>query len=258
MLSRSTARHSYNSIIAKVIFLLVLLNLLISSVLYYEHAYKQKEELFYKISDKSRALGSSIVNTVEAALKLGMPLHDLKEVDQYLSKKLSAAEEVDYLVLTDTKGEILAKNKGAFDDSFKDLFKKVSREFIEGDNAHKSLRFSNYLDLPIPITYKDQLHGFIHVGLSDRAINNRILAIFYDIALIVLASLIIGYEFISYLFLNSIVYPVRDLLNYSSNFARRDFSKISSLRSQENISGLLADFNGLISWLTERFDGVKK
>lgn len=250
----------YRKIIVRIITLFVALNLIVSTGLYYLHIKNQQEELSNKISGKCLALGSSIMETFESARNLDIPLASFKGVDEYLYKKLDSAEELDYIVITDTEGHILYKAHDAnitISESIANAFLQIAKD-ARNNLLPFSLKLSQQINFPVEMKLNNKTEGFINIGLSRQDINNRILAIFFDIAMIVVASLLIGYEFISCLFLNAVVYPFRELFANLASLINKNFKTIIQPLSKEGIDSLIIELNSLVVWLAERFANLKQ
>lgn len=250
----------YKKIIVRIITLFVAFNLLVASVLYYLHIRNQKEELANKISSKCLALGSAMIETFESTIELGIPLNKFKGVEEYLSNKLDSTAELDYIVITDSNGKLLyeASDKNIdINDNTKEAFIKIADE-AKNSSIPFSLKLQKQINFPVEIKLNDKTEGFINIGLSRKEINNRVLAILFDIAMIVVASLIIGYEFISYLFLNAIVYPFRNLFSCLNLLVKRKFKNTHQPSSNDGIDIIVNELNNMIVWLTERFALVKQ
>lgn len=250
---------SYKKIIIRIITLFVLFNLTVSSALYYLHIRNQREELANKISGKCLALGSSIMETIESALDLGIPLTKFNGVDKYLGNKLDSTAELDYIAITDSAGKVLyqATDKDiVISDATREAFLNIAADAEKG-SMPLSLNLSEQVNFPVVIKLDNKTEGFINIGLSRQEIHNRILAILFDIAMIVIASLIIGYEFISYLFLNAIVYPFRNLFASLALLVKRNFKAIYEPSSNDGVNVVMIELNNLITWLSRRFTSVK-
>lgn len=250
----------YKKIIVRIITLFVAFNLLVSSALYYLHIRNQKEELANKISNKCLALGSAIIETFESTIELGIPLNKFNGVEEYLTNKLSSTAELDYIAITDSTGKLLYKayNENiAINDQTKEAFIKIA-DAAKNGTMPLSLKLSKQINFPVEIKLNNKTEGFINIGLSRKEIHNRVLAILFDIAMIVIASLIISYEFISYLFLNAIVYPFRNLFSCLNLLVKRNFKSTHQSSSNDGINVIINELNNIIIWLAERFALIKQ
>ncbi len=259
---------SYKQSIFKIILLFVVLNLSIAFVLYLIHTNAQKEDLFLSISEKSRAVGNSAVTVIEKALDVGIPIDDLNGTTQFLNMKLKSARELEYLILTDEKGEILSKsddfvesddkNKRGSKESIKGKFKifsKIERSIEEEIQPFEIYAFYN---IPLRIVNNNKIQGYLHVGLSNRAVDANIENVFIDIAIILLAAMIIGYEFLSYIFRNVVVQPMRDFNKAVRRVVISDYSQIDTPRSHDSFGQILSGLNENIVSLTKWFNQLKE
>lgn len=244
----------YKESIFKTILTFILLNTVISIFLYTFHVSAQKEDLFTAIRDKSYSIGRSVTDLLEKSISYGVPLQNINGGNEFLTKKLNAAKEIEYIVITDEDGEIIAKNDDineggsirGFKESLKGQLISFSNMQKETDEAPYPFEIYYFHNLPFKIESNGKVHGYVHVGISNRAVNANIQNIFYDIAIILLASLIIGYEFLSYFYRNSVIQPMRDFNNAIRNIINKNFSEISAPRTTQTFGGVLKNLNGII------------
>ncbi len=259
---------SYKQSIFKIILLFVVLNLSIAFVLYIIHTNAQKEDLFLSISEKSRAVGNSAVTVIEKALDVGIPIDDLNGSTQFLNMKLKSARELEYLILTDAKGEILAKSDDFVESD--DKVKRGSKESIKGkfkvfskiersvEEEIQPFEIYAFYNIPLRVVSNNAIQGYLHVGLSNRAVDANIENVFIDIAIILLAAMIIGYEFLSYIFRNVVVQPMRDFNKAVRRIVISDYSQIDTPRSNDSFGQILSGLNENVISLTKWFNQLKE
>lgn len=263
---KALEEKSYKQSIFKITLLFIVLNFIIASFLYIYHITSQKEDLFIAMSEKSQTVGNSVVGLFQKATELGIPLTEIVGGDEYLNESLKPAKEVEYLIVTDAAGNIISKTneieekgkqagsherlKGQFK-----LFSKNTKTITEEISAFKIYSYNN---IPLRIINNGKLEGYVHVGVSNRAVDANIDNIFYDIALILLASLLIGYEFLSYIFRNSMIQPMRDFNRGLKRIMDKDFSEVESARTHDNFGNILTDLNKSTIQLAHWYGKVKR
>lgn len=253
----SSQEQNYQSTIFGIILLFVVVNLAISSVLYMYHVNAQKAALLTEISNKSRAIGSSIEDLIEHSIELGIPLENIQGKKSYLQNKLKQAKEISYLVLTDEKGNILSKTDDVRD-SLTGSFKRFAQSTVSINDKMEPFQIYSDYNIPLCINEGNHIVGFLHVGISSKLIQNNISSVFYDILVILLASLVIGYEFLNYFFMNAIVHPLRNLVRGLQSTSLRDFSSINQITMRDTISLMSERINQVIINLNTSLLSFKK
>ena len=81
---------SFKTMIFKIIAYFVITNFAIGSILYLFHIGAQKEGLFTEIAEKTHTIGSSIELLIDRAIDVGIPFTEIKGLQEYLDKKLTA------------------------------------------------------------------------------------------------------------------------------------------------------------------------
>ena len=257
---------SYKQSIFKITLLFVVLNFIIASFLYIYHITSQKEDLFSAMSEKSQTVGNSVVGLFQKATELGIPLSEIVGGDEYLNESMKPAKEVEYLIVTDATGDIISQSKEIEHDAknsgghgrLKGQFKLFSKNTKTATEEISAFKIYSYNNIPLRIMNNGKLEGYLHVGVSNRAVDANIDNIFYDIALILLASLLIGYEFLSYIFRNSMIQPMLDFNTALRRIENKDYSEIESARTKDNFGNILADLNKNTIRLAEWFATAKR
>lgn len=249
---------SFKTMIFKIIAYFVITNFTIGSILYFFHIGAQKEGLFNEIAEKTHTIGSSIEVLVNRAITVGIPFTEIKGLQEYLDKKLTATEELQYIFVTDLKGNIVAQTQNA-PGSLSGSLKQFALTTDALKDAMPPFNIFSYVNIPVPIIVEDQnnkAYGYLHLGVSVKAVQNKISDIFFDIAIILFVSLIIGFEFIRFTFVNYVVTPLNDFLSGISRMAKGDLSLISSIRAQTGIYQCLEKLNSLIGYYCSRITKI--
>ncbi len=248
---------SFKTMIFKIIAYFVITNFAIGSVLYFLHIGAQKEGLFNEIAEKTHTIGSSIELLIERAITVGIPFTEIKGLEEYLDKKLTAIEELQYIFVTDLKGNVVAQTENA-PSSLSGSLKQFALTTDALKDEMRPFNIFSYVNIPIPIIIDAQkkTYGYLHLGVSVKAVQNKISDIFFDIAIILFVSLVIGFEFIRFTFVNYVVTPLNDFLSGISRMAKGDLSLISSIRAQTGIYKCLEKLNNLISYYYSRISKI--
>jgi MFS family permease len=255
----------YKESIFKATLLFIILNVVIAFFLYFLHISAQKDALFSAIRDKSKTIGVSVVNTIKNSINYGIPLKYINGGTKYLNERLKSAKELEYIAITDMHGEIIAKsddfndgeNIKGYKESLKGKFKSFAKAQKLSTEEPRPFDAYFYHNIPLRIMVSDKVEGYVHVGISNRVIDSNIASIFYDIAFILLASLIIGYEFLNYVFRNTLIQPMRDFNQALRQVCSRDFSEVLSPRVKDSFGRALIYFNSNIFRLADAYDFLK-
>ena len=265
MQSKEFVERSYRESIFKITLLFVVLNFAVATFLYISHVTSQKEDLFVAMSEKCRTVGNSVVNLYQKAEELGIPLNETVGGNEYLDENLKFAKEIEYLIVTDGAGDIISQSTEIEDKSkrsggltrlkgrFK-LFSKTVKTVTEEISAFKIYSYNN---IPLRIMNGDKLAGYLHVGVSNRAVDENIDSIFYDIALILITCIFIGYEFLSYIFRNSMIQPMLEFDRALERINKGDYTKIELPRTKDSFGCILTELNKNSIRLTLWFEAVR-
>lgn len=264
MNSEKTEKTKFSLIIYYIITYFVLINVLVSSVLYYLHVSNQKEGVLEEIINKSRAAGHTVVSVITKGLKAGIPLTEIKGGSAYLDQKTQLTQELEYIVITDINGNFIAKSADAHNNLRGSL-----KRFVLSSNAEKEtpnpFSIFSYYNVPLKINHDNNTIGYVHVGLSEKTLEHNLKDVFYNIAVILICAIIIGYELLRFIFKNSVQLPLGDLLRGFKNLVNRNFRSRETPREGEYISEAHKRLNNIIdkiddsiSVLVQKIKGISK
>ena len=239
---------SFKNMIFKIIAYFIVTNFVVGSVLYFLHIGAQKEGLFNEISEKAHTIGSSIELLLDKAINAGIPFTEIKGLQEYLDMKLKSSEELEYIFVTDVKGNVVAQTQSAPNPIHGNL-KQFSMVTDPIKDQMKPFKIFSYVNIPITILIEEENnkhYGYLHLGVSVKAVQNKISDIFFDIAIILFVSLVVGFEFIRFTFINYVATPIGDFLAAINRMAKGDLSLVSSLRASTGIYRCLEKLNDLI------------
>lgn len=249
MTNQASTIKLFNSTIIKILIYFIITNLAIGSVLYFFHVDGQQKGLFSAISEKTKTIGSSVENLINKGIDTGIPLHEMKGMNEYLERKLKETKEVEYIIVTDISGNVLYQTTHA-PSSLKSTLKQFALNLNPNQKEYPAFNVFSFYNIPIPIDTDAQdkrtIHGFLHLGVSTKAVQNSITDISFDIAVILFVSLIIGFEFLRFTFRNHVIVPIIDLMLGIAEVIKGNLLVVSAIRVKNQSYACLELINSLI------------
>ncbi|MDP3372539.1 MAG: MFS transporter [Candidatus Paracaedibacteraceae bacterium] len=266
MSNKNAIVNFFKTSIFKVILYFIVSNLTIGGALYFYHIEAQQKRLFEEISNKAKTIGSSVENLIDKAMIVGIPLDEMHGKTDYLNRKVKESKELQYIFITDANGIVLGKNDDA-PDTLRGTFKNFAENIDKNKKEIKPFQAFSYFNIALPIIIEkekfrkieqqkkpeESVSGYVHLGVSLQSVQNSISDIFFDIAIILFVSIVIGYEFLRFTFLNYVITPVEDLLSAVSRMAKGDVTLIASIRGETELYNSLKKLNNLASDYSIRF-----
>jgi MFS family permease len=184
-----------------------------------------------EMDKKAAAIGRDVTAQVERAVELGIPLDRLVGVGEFFAPVLQANPEIRYLAIAAPEGRILFV-AGADKSELEPYYTRHGQG--QGDSDAKSA-LGDYLDLALPIHDKAGAVGQVHVGFDQGYIGTRLVDIFYDIAVVLVASLIVAFEILLFVVFFNITGPMKLAALVVDRARRGDFTHVASIPSGDEV-----------------------
>jgi MFS family permease len=184
-----------------------------------------------EMDKKADAVGRDVTAQVERAVELGIPLDKLVGVNDFFAPVLVTNPEIRYLAIAGLDGRVLFV-KGADKSELEDAYAETS-----GDLSAKSgkTEIGPYIDLSLPVSGKSGPVGQVHVGFDQGYIGTRLGDIFYDVAVVLAASLIVTFEILLFVVFFNVTGPLKVVGMVIDRGRRGDFTHIASARAKDEV-----------------------
>ncbi len=212
------------------------------------------------LREKSRKLGNFLKKDVEYILNLNIPITKLIKLENTLKDILQAFPELKYIEITDLDGFQLyyADHK-----TIRQVEPKTLLAAGLGVDAIKELEHagvtSQDVDVVIPVYYlKQQEHvGDITLRLSSESFIRQSRQILWDMVTVILTSLLITFEFLSFFVSFSIADPLERIgQEFKRSIYKRKYMSGSSLYFISDLGVVIELFNQIMGKLLNRMRPV--
>ena len=152
------------------------------------------DDIAQSIDRKSMTVGNSIKQILLKALDAGVPFDALRGMDRYFAEITRENEEISYLVITDSSDKVLYQIGWGHSDV--DTHESPAEPGI----ASTSFKPNDACrDSCLPIEWQGDRLGFLHVGVLQTFIVQKHKAIIYDVLTVVVVTLLVVFELVSFL-----------------------------------------------------------
>ncbi|MHA1558409.1 MAG: MFS transporter [Alphaproteobacteria bacterium] len=256
MLAKTTKTY-FDRMIMKTIAITIFINTLILFTLSFIHINEEKSILQKEVHKHSMTIGTSIVDLIETALNFGVPFENLVEVEEFLNNNIPRTKEFRYVATTDHLGNLMYHSKG-FQNSLQGSFKRYLFYKLDGQENLEGYYISGFHNIPIQIKKNDKVIGYLHYGTSQDIEEEYQNKNFYDMAIILFISIVIGFECLIFIFNNSIVAPISNLVSLMKNISSKDYTTLIPQKTKDSIGYLIHQFNRLIITVVNTFHELKQ
>jgi len=225
-----------------------------------------------RLLQKAEAVAEVVREDIELAVRVGVPFDAIRGMDLYLEETAAKYPELVYVLVTDRDGELLYRG-GAADgvqvpvDSIAAAELNADRALQAGfvsrlvDGGRDLLRLlplrhgaefqAENLQLPLEVGGRD--YGAVLVGLDTGYIRSQLTDVFFDIAIVLVAVLLVSFEVVMVLVMFYVSGPLQRSENILERQASGDFSVNDHLSGKGSIGTFINQLNRDSQQLQESF-----
>jgi MFS family permease len=169
---------------------------------------------------EQKEIGRSTIDVIQRTLNSGVPFENFKDADYYLGMTKSDNPGLDYLIITKKGGDIIYSSNLLGLDNFS--FLKAS--LMDWEPNFEPKKIANYFNMGLPIIFKGEVIGFLHIGEKANVIEQILRDIALDIVTVLIVTILVALELLRPLLASTFVTPLRNLNYIFESVANNNFS----------------------------------
>lgn len=198
-----------------------------------------------ELDKRSRLIGTSIRDSVENALEMGVPLASVAGADRFLEGVKNEFEEVRSIVLLTTRGEVVSRvDAGAQDD--KSVVARVANV-----GAREGASFS------IPILSRNTLVGEVRIEIEPGYVRDRLQGVLLDVFVVGLVAVLLSFELVIAVVAGALGKPLDRIFTLLRMQGRGDFSHIVPISDGGNLRRIVRRISDRAVDLADRSRNAK-
>lgn len=224
-----------------------------------------KGKLVPELDRKALSIGSSLATKIARALDYGIPLEGLTGVDLYFDEILRQTEGISYLALSHPDGRLIV-GKGVGEKALQTGISAAFRE-IEGNpgkpvsieldggalNRDGAARFRN---TSAKVLQHEEIEvALVHVGVDPGYAERKVADLKYDVVIVLLASLLVGFEILLAVLSVNFITPLKNAAERIERMAGGDFRRSPSSGGRDG-GGVAAALCGRLERIADRANGM--
>lgn len=203
------------------------------------------------INQKSAVLARSLERKLARAVELGVPLDRLRGMDELLGGLKAGNPEVAYLTVTDPAGRLLHGNgEGGVEPA---AFAAAAQAARMSEGGEASLAVGGFRHTAVTLSAAGRLVAVAHVGVRGDYVSGRMREIAYDIATVLVVSLLATLEVLVIVVATRIAVPMRLLKRIAAAGEAGDFRLRNGFRGGDEIGRLGQLLNSSLDQVNYRF-----
>ncbi|NDB67999.1 MAG: MFS transporter [Methylocystaceae bacterium] len=168
---------------------------------------------------EQKEIGRSTLDAIQKALNNGIPFERFKDADEYLGVIKADNPGLEYLIITKKGGEVIY----ASDLTGLKQFETLKGTLKEWESHSEPKKVESYFNMGLPITFKGEEIGFLHIGERANVIEQILRDIALDILTVLVVTILVATELLRPLLASTFVTPLQNLTNIFECVAKNDF-----------------------------------
>lgn len=200
-----------------------------------------------ELDRKAAIVGLSLTAKITRALDYGIPFDRLVGVEDFFDDVLKENTDIAFLVVTDPSGRVRFASGIAAGKAASVLSQTTGSPVGPASAQTAALATRGYtsggvekefLDTFAPIFHQGKTVGALHVGVDQSFIASRIREVRYDIAIVLLTSMLIAFEIMLFVVARHFSGPMRQIAEMMTRMAGGDFSHRIVISAKEQLGSL--------------------
>ncbi len=239
-----------------------------------------ERKLLPEIEKKVLRVGWSMIDNIQRALDFGIPFTKLEGMTEFFAAKLEAAQDIAYVAVTASDGQVLYRH-GALADSQRSRLAADTQDAVTAQAAvgqivprhrlpaaleglfgaravppapSRPADGDDYYRIALPIRANGAFVGALHLGIDARIVIRQIEAIGFDIAVVLLVATLMAFELLLLVAISGIAEPLRQLDALLRRLGRGDFSRV--LAARDRLGRLGRALNALVEHINARYHAL--
>ena len=242
-MENSTLEKQFKKLSIHILASVALIVFLSSLSLVYFHIKEIEPNLLPEIHKKTGSVGHSLVKQLERALDLGIPLEEFKGMNLVFKSIMNDNKDIYSMAILSPDEKVLYQNDAP---PSSDVITTKAEEDKNIDNSN----------FPIKFNKKDK--AILKIGIDKRYVNRSINDIIYDIATILVISLLIASEIIFFFIRITLTVPIENLIRLIKGVKDRHIVFLNDKLSGDEIGGLMEKVNSYLLNCSSILDKGKK
>lgn len=210
-------------------------------------------EMAPELEKKALRVAAYINGQVQRAVEWGVPLSQLEGMIDLFADAQSDNKDVLYLAVTDRQGRAL-HFRGPGDLNAATAFVPAAIAFVAGDAS--TLVADAFTNIAAPVMKGDEVVGLLHVGVAADYAAQQMREVYYDLAMILLVSLLFTFEILLYFVSVAVARPLSEFSQVAQNAAAGDFSLAMNDGGRDEIGRIAVRVNQALARLRDQYDQI--
>ncbi len=223
-----------------------------------------KGKLIPELDSKALSISASLSAKIARALDYGVPFEGLTGVDTFFEEVLRQTDGISYLALSRLDGSLIV-GKGLDEQALQrgisaalkkienNLGKPMNIALPGGDRGE----YTTFRNTAAKVLQHEKIEmGLVHVGVDPGYAARKVGDLRYDVMIVMLASLLIGFEILLAVLTRNFIAPLKTVADRLEGMAKGDFRNRPAAHNPEVSAALSARLERLCARVNEAYAGL--
>ncbi len=215
-----------------------------------------KADMSPELDRKASAVADTVRDRIAYALTNGVPFERIEGVEGFFAKILQDNPDLAFLVLTGPDGSVVHRY-GTLGEQMLRLL-RTDLASLDGQDQVAVTSEGGYTVSRAAVRFEGRLVGGVHVGVDQGYLDAKLGEIRFDLATVMLTSLLIAFELLLFVTTVSLSGPVRVIFSLIGDVARGDFRHAARGGFRDELAAVAGVVNGTVDRVNEAYLTLKR
>ncbi len=210
-----------------------------------------EETLEPQLKQKANVVGYAVSAQIHYAVDdLMIPTEQLVGMDSFFDNILQSNQDIEYLALQDSSGNILYLRGIAYD-----MMQKILGRIAEtqGGEEKFGVEIEGHLNGSFPVVVDNQIANHLHVGVSSEHVRSQLTEILYEVIAVIAISWLVTLEFLRFFMGTRVSQPIENIRRALADGSTGIFANHLVSRTRDEVGQLISNFNRMLLNLQSRY-----
>ena len=210
-----------------------------------------EETLEPQLKQKANVVGYAVSAQIHYAVDdLMIPTEQLVGMDSFFDNILQSNQDIEYLALQDSSGNILYL-RGIASDMMQNILGGLAK--TEGGEEKFGVEIEGHLNGSFPVVVDNQITNHLHVGVSSEHIRTQLTEILYEVIAVIAISWLVTLEFLRFFMGTRVSQPIENIRRALADGSTGIFANHLVSRTKDEVGQLVSNFNRMLLNLQSRY-----
>jgi predicted MFS family arabinose efflux permease len=215
-----------------------------------------KRDMSPELDRKAAAVADTVRDRISYALNNGVPFEHIEGVESFFAKIVQDNPDLAFLVLTGPDGAS-ARGYGLAEDQKAQIF-RGDLSGLDGRDQVVVTSESGYTVSHAAVRMEGRLVGGVHVGVDRSYLDAKLGEIRFDLATVMLTSLLIAFELLLFVTTVSLSGPVRMIFSLIGDIAQGDFRHAARGGFRDELANIAGVVNATVEKVNDAYLTLKR